>query len=147
MDFNIKKPSHIFALIALIVAFGLVIVLPIFSFFYSFPSTEMSQIGDMPDSFQSFFEIFILIFYLIFMMGLFIGVPLVWYFLVNKFSLKKMFSRLKLRKEGIDLAVLWGVVGAIAAFGIILIIGILLEFLGFNISDSSNIRIFLLFLV
>ena len=57
MDFNIKKPTHIFALLALIVAFLVIVVLPILIFFGMFSSIESIQIGEMSESVRLTFEI------------------------------------------------------------------------------------------
>jgi len=139
MDFNVKKPSHIFALIMLSVSFLVFIVLPIFSYFGMLSSTQTDQIIDIPESSRVLFEITLLLFQIIFVIALFIIVPFLWYFLVNRLTLKKMFSRLKLRLEGIDIAFLWGVVSGIAMLVIVIVIGIILIKLGYGSEELSNI--------
>lgn len=58
-----------------------------------------------------------------------IFVPLLWYKVVNQISLKEMFSRLQLKKEGLDMALLWGFLTVIVAFGITLTIGLVYMYL------------------
>jgi len=139
MDFSIQRPVHIIALILLAVSFFLIIVFPIISYFAMPLSTTTSYIETIPESFETIFEILILLTQLLFVMGLFILVPIIWYHLVNKLSLKEMFSRLKLRKEGIDIAILWGIIAVIVAFGIIFVTGVFVEYFGYDLTDSSNI--------
>ena len=140
MDFNYRKPAHIVALIPVIIAFAIIIVSPIISFFWSAPSVQDLQIEDYPESFRLIFEIFALILQLVFVVIiLFVGVPLLWYLLVNKLNFKEMLDRLKLRKEGIGMAILWGVITALIAFAIIVAIGVILSQLGYDQSDTSNI--------
>lgn len=139
MDFDIKKPSHIFALIMLSVSFLVFIVLPIISYFGMLSSTQTNQIIDIPESSRVLFEITLLLFQIIFVIVLFIIVPFLWYFLVNRLTLKEMFSRLKLRLEGIDIAFLWGIVSGIAMLVTVIVIGIILIKLGYGSEELSNI--------
>ncbi len=54
-----------------------------------------------------------------------IVVPLLWYKFVNQISLKEMFNRLQLKKEGLSDALLWGFITVIIAFAITMGIGLL----------------------
>lgn len=139
MDFDIKKPSHVFALIMLIVSFLVFIVLPIFSYFGMLSSTQTDQIIDIPGSNRVLFEIILLLFQIIFVIVLFIIVPFLWYSLVNRLTLKEMFSRLKLWLERIDIAFLWGIVSGIAMLVMVIVIGIILIKLGYSSEELSNI--------
>lgn len=139
MDFNIKKPTHILALLLVVVTFLVFVVLPVLSYFGMPLSTQTDQIEDVSESFGILFEIIVLFIQLAFVVALFIVVPLLWYRLVNKFSLKQMFSHLKLRTKGIDEAFLWGMLTTIFAFAIIVAIGAIMTYLGFDLTDSSNI--------
>jgi len=140
MDFTIKKPKHIIALIILAVAFALIILLPLYSFFNTPLSIESTQIDETSGIFRLFVEIIALVLQiLIVAIGLFIIVPFIWYFLVNKLSFKEILFRIKLRKEGIDMAIFWGIISMIAMFAIMFIIGLLLTFYGVNLEESSNI--------
>ncbi|MEA3458471.1 MAG: type II CAAX endopeptidase family protein [Candidatus Thermoplasmatota archaeon] len=139
MDFDIKKPTHILALLLVAVTFLVFIVLPVLSYFGMPLSTQTDQIEDVSDSFRILFEIIVLFIQLVFVVALFIAVPLLWYRLVNKFNLKQMFSHLKLRTKGIDEAFLWGILTMIFAFAIIIAIGAVMTYLGFDLTDSSNI--------
>ena len=139
MDFNIKKPSHVFAFIMLIVSFLVFIILPILSYFGVLSFTRTDQIIDIPESSRALFEITLLLFQIIFVVVLFIVVPFLWYSLVNKLTLKEMFSRLKLRLERIDIAFLWGIISGIAMLAVVIVIGIILIKLGYGSEELSNI--------
>lgn len=139
MDFNIKKPTHILALLLVAVTFLVFIVLPVLSYFGMPLSTQTDQIEDASESFGILFEIIVLFIQLAFVVALFIVVPILWYRLVNKFNLRQMFSHLKLRTKGIDEAFLWGILTMIFAFAIIVAIGAIMTYLGFDLTDSSNI--------
>jgi membrane protease YdiL (CAAX protease family) len=59
---------------------------------------------------------------------------------VNRITLKEMFARLYLRKEGLHNAILWGFITVIIAFAITMIIGLVYLFLTkTNPSTLSNI--------
>jgi len=142
MDFTIQKPGHMVALAALLFAFFVIVVLPLLLFFgiEIFGTVQTTQITEFSETFRFLFEliaVFLQIFFMV--LGLFIGVPLLWYFLVNNLSLKEMFSRLKLRLAGIDMAILWGVLAVILGFAILFAISTMLSLLGFDLSDTSNI--------
>lgn len=132
MDFNIKKPLHIFALLVLLFALYIIIVYPILSFFGVYPSTQTMEIN-----LQS--EFIILISSAIAVL-IFVGVPPVWYRFVNEYSLKEMFYSLKLRREGLDSAFLWGVIATFVMLSIVFVIGILLVVIGVDRSNLSNIE-------
>lgn len=140
MDFDGKKPLHLFALMLLIGAFLMIIVLPVYSFFTAPATLDSTPIGEMSEVFQIIVEIIaLLIQILVVAIGIFILVPFIWYFLVNRISLKEIFSRIKLRREGMDMAFLWGIVSVIVMFSVVFILGIILTFSGFNLEESSNI--------
>ena len=140
MDFAAKKPTHIFALAILVVAFAVIILLPIYSFFNASLSIESTQMEETSELFRLLVEIIAFALQILLVaIGLFIIVPFIWYKLVNKLSFKGMLSRIKLRKKGMDMAVLWGVVSMIAMFAILFVIGIILTLYGVNIDESSNI--------
>ncbi len=139
MDFNIRKPTHIFALIMIIITFLIFIFLPLLTYFGMSFSTQTNQINGTQGSFGIIFEIILLLFQILIVIGLFILVPILWYFIVNNFSINEMVNQLKLRKQGIDIAILWGLITAIAALVVIVAIGALLVSLGFDLKNTSNI--------
>ena len=140
MDFDAKKPSHIFALVILVVAFAMVILLPIYSFFNAPLSIDSTQIEVASGLFRMIVEIIaLLIQILLVAIGIFIIVPFIWYFLVNKLSFKEILFRIKLRKEGMDMAIFWGIVSMISMFAILFVIGIILTLYGVDLDESSNI--------
>ena len=130
MDFSIKKPTHILALLVLLFAFFIIIISPILSFFEIFPSTQTETI--------ELTESLILISSIIAVL-IFIGTPFLWYLIVNRYTIKEMLFNLKLRGEGIDTAFLWGILAAIAMFVIVLVISYLLYVLGVDQENLSNI--------
>jgi len=139
MDFNVRKPTHIFALIMIIITFLIFIFLPLLTYFGMSFSTQTNQISGTQGSFGIIFEIILLLFQILIVIGLFILVPFMWYFIVNKFSIKEIVNQLKLRIQGIDIAFLWGIITAIAALVVIVAIGALLMSLGFDLKNTSNI--------
>ncbi len=140
MDFDVKKPLHIFALVIFVVAFAMVILLPIYSFFNAPLSIESTQIEAASGLFRVIVEIIALIIQILLVaIGIFIIIPFIWYFLVNRLSFKEILFHIKLRKEGMDMAILWGVVSTIVMFAILFVIGIILTLYGVNLDESSNI--------
>ena len=131
MDFNIKKPTHIFALLVILFAFFLIIVYPALSFFGVFPSTQTAGM-EITESLILFSSIIAVL--------IFLGTPFLWYLLVNKYSIKEMLFNLKLRSERIDEAFLWGILAAIAMLVIVFVIGYLLYALGVDQENLSNIE-------
>jgi len=125
MDFNIKKPTHLFALLVIIFIFCILYVLPVLSFLSYFPTMETVKLTESMILFSSIITVLI-----------FVGTPFVWYLLVNKYSIKEMLNHLKLKLEGIDSAFLWGVVAAIAMMVIVFVIGIILYY-GANVSEEN----------
>lgn len=131
MDFKINNPSHIFAALLLLGSFLLIFGLPIMTFLYLIESpvsienlsiSEIAAIGSQ-----------------LFVIAVFILVPFVWYYLVNKLSFKEMLKRIKLVGENIDKAFLWGILSAIIIFILIFVIEFALIGVGVNVQDLSNI--------
>jgi hypothetical protein len=140
MDFTVRKPMHVFALFGLIIALLVLVVLPLISYLGFFPFVTSVQRETIPESIRSIVELSALLIQLIFLvLGLFIGVPLLWYTLVNNLSVKEMFSRMKLRFEELDTAFLWGLLAVATGFAVIFAIGLSLTLLGFDITDAGNI--------
>jgi len=139
MDFNGKKPTHLFALILLIGSVLLFIGYPVISLFLS------SQIPVIyPQSMTAFqkltFEFFLLFFQFFFVFAGFILVPLMWYKLVNQISFNEMFVRLNLRREGFEKAIFWGFITVIVAFVLTMTISLIyLFFTKINPNTLSNI--------
>ena len=91
----------------------------------------------MTSSQKAIFEIILLVFQLGFVFIAMIMVPLLWYALVNRISLKEMFSRLNLRRQNIDNALLWGVIAIITAFAVTIAIGLL--YMMITNTDTENL--------
>jgi membrane protease YdiL (CAAX protease family) len=76
----------------------------------------------------------------IIIIAVFVIVPILWYILVNGIGLKDIFSRLKLVRENLGIAILWGFFAAIIIFAFIFAITLaLIVFLGYEPDDLSNI--------
>ena len=139
MDFNIKKPLHILALILLLVTFFVIIIFPILSFIGVFPSTQSVEAQEVSESIRLLSELIMLVIQLCLVFGLLVIVPILWYILVNECTIKEAFSRLKLRLERIDMAFLWGIIAAIIIFIVIFILEFVLIRMGHQAEDLSNI--------
>lgn len=129
MDFRITKPTHIFALLVLLFALFLLIVSPILSFFGTLPSTQDIQLTEP-----------IILVGAVIAILIFLGTPFLWYLLVNKFSIKEMLINLKIRKQGLDMAVLWAVVTVIIMFVLAIVLGLIFSQLGFIEEELTNIQ-------
>lgn len=140
MDFSFKKPSHLFALIGVIIALIITVIVPIMSFFGIFSSVQSVPIDDIPIGIKFLFEIIALIIQIFLLVILiFIGVPWVWYVFVNNLSFKQMLSRINLNFVKMDEAFLWAIIVVIFGFGIFFVAGIILTFFGVDASQASNI--------
>jgi uncharacterized protein len=103
MAFNIRKPGHILGLILFLFSFYLFFIDPLLGFLKVF-------------SFASVLGINNFIFFGILVILLFFIIPFAWYFLIDGYSFEKMFEKLSLHGEGIDIAFLWGVIAALLMF-------------------------------
>ena len=130
MDFKFDKPSHIFALILLLISFILIFILPIFTFIISIDTNELLDTIDIPEIVAVQSQLFVI--------AIFILVPFAWYYIVNKSNFKDIKSRIKLVSQNIDKAFLWGILAAIIIFVVIFIIEIILISSGFEQQDLSN---------
>jgi len=131
MDFNAGKPSHIFALLILIVGILFIIILPIVTFFALLDSPQLLENIDISEASAITSQLLVI--------ATFILVPFAWYFFVNKLGLKGIFARIRLVSQDIDKAFLWGILAAIIIFFIIFAIELVLISLGHSVQDLSNI--------
>ncbi|PNX47237.1 MAG: hypothetical protein BV459_04830, partial [Thermoplasmata archaeon M11B2D] len=128
MDFDYKKPHHLVALLLLIGSLALFVAYPVLSLFYS-PQIP-SIYTDSMTSFQRLtIEVSLLFTQLLLVFIGLIVVPILWYTLVNRLSLKEMFARLQLKKQGWDRALLWGIITVFFAFAMTVIIGLVYMYL------------------
>ncbi len=139
MDFSIKKPTHVLALVAVLSLFLIIIVLPVLSFFDFFPAID-EKIRTIPEEVQSVFEITVLGLQLVIIIGLFIGIPALWYILVQRLSIKHILERLQIKKQGLPSAAVWGFIAMICGFIIVLIIDFFLIAGGYDLTKQSNIE-------
>ena len=130
MDFNTNKPSHIFALLLLIFSIFFIFILPIATFIIFYGTDYLNEINISEIS---------AIISQILVISVFIIVPFIWYYLVNKLNIRGIFTRIKLVSENIDKAFLWGILGAVIIFFVIFVFEFALIKLGYNAEDLSNI--------
>ena len=139
MDFEFKKPSHLFSLFLILLTFAFIIVTPFLSFFGIISSTQNITISENLSE-SIFFQIYLLVFQLLIVIGLLIIIPIIWYYIVNRYDLRKIFEKLKVTLKNIDNAFLWGIVTTIIIFLIFFIIEYLLIIIGFKPDDLGNIQ-------
>ena len=139
MDFNFKKPTHIVAFLVILGSLFLFVIYPLVTVF-SFTQIPSLYTPSMTPDQKLTLEISLLFFQFLFVFAGLILVPLLWYKLVNRITLKEMFARLNLRKEGLNNAILWGIITVIVAFAITMAIGLVYLFLTkTNPNTLSNI--------
>jgi len=140
MDFNIKKPLHILALLLILLTFIVIIMVPILSFFNIFPSLQSMNFEEMTRSWGIFFEIFALAIQLAMFIFTLILVPIVWYLFVNKLSLKQSLKQMRLTLKNIDIAFLWAILSIIIIFVIYFVFVYFLISFGVDPEDLGNIQ-------
>jgi hypothetical protein len=124
MDFTFKKPAHLIALLGLLGSLALFIGYPLLSVL---STTQIPPVytPSMTPLQRVTIELSLLFIQFLFVFAGLIVVPLLWYTLVNHLSLKEIFARLQLRREGLSNALLWGFITVIIAFAITMTIGLL----------------------
>ena len=128
MDFTVKKPTHVFVFLLLLGTLALFIGYPLISIFL--PTTIPTIYSDTMSPLQKVtIEITLLFFQFVFVFFGFIFVPILWYKFINHLSLREIFEQIRLTRKGIDMALLWGFITIIVAFGITLMIGLLYMYL------------------
>ncbi len=139
MDLKIKKPTHVLCLLSIFLTLFIFIILPVLSFFGITVTSNSYSIGNLSSNIKIVFEFILLITQLLFVFILFVLFPVIWYYVINKYDLENIFIHLKLKKENILNGIIWAVISIVIAFVIISVIGGVLQFLGFDLTDSSNI--------
>jgi membrane protease YdiL (CAAX protease family) len=139
MDFDVKKPIHLFALLCVLGSLLLFVGYPLISLF--FPSQVPPLYNQSMTPLQKIsFEITLLFVQFLFVFAGLILVPLLWYLLVNRFSFREAMARMQLRREGLLNAILWGIITVAVAFACTIAIGYAYLYLTkINPSDLSNI--------
>ena len=143
MDFNIKKPLHILALLMIIASFFVIIILPILSFFEVFPSSgsvDTQEIQNLSSNTKLIFEIILLVVQLSFVIVLMVFFPILWYLMVNGCSFKEILSSMKLKLKGFNMAFLWGILAAVLMFALVFVFEIILIMLGVHSEELGNIQ-------
>lgn len=140
MDFYIKKPVHIIALLLLILTIFTIVILPILSFFNIFPSTQSMELQAITESWTLYHEIFTLILQLALIVFTLILVPILWYILVNDLNVKQALKQMKLTAKNIDIAFLWAILSIILIFVLFFVIEYILILLGVKPEELGNIQ-------
>jgi len=140
MDFDIKKPSHLFALLLISITFLVIIIASVISYFDVFPGSGSAEMDVLSGEMGLFFEIFLLLSQLILVIILLVIFPIIWYLVVNKSKFKEILQRLQIKKEGIDAAFLWGILSIIFIFGMYFVVSLVITYFGFNPEDQGNIE-------
>ncbi|MEF8848193.1 MAG: type II CAAX endopeptidase family protein [Candidatus Thermoplasmatota archaeon] len=129
MDFNYKKPSHIFALIILIFTLFILVISPILTYLKMLPSTGEVEINEYIMLLSSIITVLI-----------FLGTPFIWYISVNRIKIKEMLKRLKIKTKNIENAALWGFIATILMFTVVFLIGSIITYYGYTEEELSNIQ-------
>ena len=139
MDFDVKKPTHLFALLCVLGTLFLFVGYPLISLFS--PTQIPSLYNPSMTPLQKItIEITLLFVQFLFVFAGLILVPLLWYLLVNRISFKEAMARMLLRRQGLLNAILWGIVTIAVAFACTIAIGYAYLYLTkVNPSDLSNI--------
>lgn len=128
MDFNVNKPTHLVALLGLLGSLALFLGYPLISLF--FPTQIPAIYSPLMSPLQKLtIELVLLVVQFLFVFAGLIFVPLLWYKLVNHLSLQEIFAKVQLKREGLDMALFWGFITVIVAFGITLAIGLIYMYL------------------
>ncbi|MDG6218745.1 MAG: CPBP family intramembrane metalloprotease [Candidatus Thermoplasmatota archaeon] len=142
MDLDLRKPTHLFAVFLIFLSLFMFVLVPIASFFGLFGTIDSSPalLTQIPEGLKIIFEILTLLIQLTLVIFLFVIVPFAWYKLVNNYSLSEIFEAIRLKREKLDIAFVYGFVTAAITLGIVMIFGFLVTILGFDLSDASNIK-------
>jgi membrane protease YdiL (CAAX protease family) len=143
MDFNIRKPGNIFALLLVLLSFLILIGLPLFTFFSPIAleseSTFDIQDPNLPETFRLFLQVFIVALQIFLFVVFMIFVPIIWYIVVNKLSFKEIKSRLNLDFKNFDKAVLWGLLTVFLIYFVSILMSGLIHLLGYDLNQMSNV--------
>ncbi len=139
MDFTLKKPMHLIALLGILGSLALFIGYPLLSVFSPTQIPALYNTSMTPLQ-RASIEISLLFIQFLFVFVGFIVVPLLWYKFVNQLSLKEMLGRLQLTRKGLGNALLWGFISVIIAFAITMSIALAYLYLTkVDLSKFSNI--------
>jgi len=138
MDFNFRKPLHIFALLLILLSLIIYIIFPIYIFTTNKSVSQFQEIKDILNKIP-LGEVYILITELITAFILMVLIPLIWYVIVNSISFRKAISRIRLTLENIDIAFLWGILAAILIYAIISVLSFILLIFGEDPTELSNV--------
>jgi len=104
MKFSLRKLSHLFALFLLLFVLFIIYISPLISLI-STPSGNSYRITELTLLLNS-----------LFLTALLIGVPIIWLMIVDGMSVSEVFRFLRLKRENIDKALLFGLVAFVVIF-------------------------------
>ncbi len=128
MDFDVKKPTHVFAVLCVLGTLLLFVGYPLFSLFFPLQIPTLYPPSMTPLQ-KTILEVTLLFIQFLFVFAGLILVPILWYFLVNRISFKEMLTRLQLRRAGLKDAILWGTITVGVAFACTVAIGLVYMYL------------------
>ena len=108
MKFDFRKPAHLVALILMLITFFVVFIYPALVFAGFFEST--AEIPPLDENMRLILEILFFILQLLFILVLLVIIPFTWYKLVDGYTLKEIFSKIRMTSQGVDMAFLWGII-------------------------------------
>ena len=129
MDFSYKKPAHLFAFLVLIGSLTLIIIPSVLTYLGLFPTTSDIQLSEP-----------LILFSMIISVCIFLGVPLIWYILVNNFTFPQMLKDLQLKKHNLPLAVFWSIIAISIMYIILIAAGIILTQFGIIQEEITNVQ-------
>jgi membrane protease YdiL (CAAX protease family) len=129
MDFSLKKPFHLFAAFLLGITIILLTIVPIFSILGYYPTTQDVVLNE-----------FIIIFGAIIAIFLLVGTPILWYFLVNDFSIKEILKNLQINFKELPNAIFWAFIAITTMYIILILIGIYFMAIGYKSNEITNIE-------
>lgn len=137
MDFDPRQPRHLAAVFLLAISILLLLVLPILEYFQ--PISSSGTTPNYPGMTGIIFEIYLLLFSLLIVFILMVFIPIVWYFLVNGLRPREALYRMYLHRGGLEMAFLWGIVAAVAAVVLSVVLDLVILQFGIDTSKLSNI--------
>lgn len=149
MDFNYKKPAHYIPVLLLLITIYLFLIEPIRLFFTDNALSSVEDLGltHISDAVYVIFQALFVLLELFLALFLLVIIPLLWYLIINKQSLKGALVSMQLQKKNMKQALLWAGVAVAASFTLSMIIGLAITMIqGVDVSDVSNITQYLNYL-
>ena len=134
MDFNFKKPMHIFALLLFCVSFLIIFGSSLFTLF------SAVETPTIPDEYKLIVNIIAVIAQFFVFIIFMILVPVIWYLLVNDLGIKQIKEKLLLSFKNIRVSVFWGFLAFLIIGGLNIYLSLAFQAIGFNASELDNVQ-------